>query len=236
MQRSDRRPLKRPPWRSYVPFAIFCAICLVLGVALLTLIAHLVPSGGGQAGAPTSTARAIVPLHTASSGAVAVASTVPGQPSATPGPTQQALASSMLNQNGTSVAQITPGGPLPTRTPRPTATPSGQSAALIARDVDGSGNPLKAAIRFVSPATRLYAVVTVRHVHSADMLRFVFEKDGVVLPQDVIYYTAGVDAGSAPFSAYADYANGTQPLPRGHYRLLFYRNGALETVAPFQVG
>jgi len=235
MQRPDRRPLKRPPWRSYVPFAIFCAVCLTLLLTLLTLLAHLVPSGGGHAAAPTSVVRATVSQRSPAPGTSA-ASTVPGHSSPSPDPTQQALISSMPNLTGTGVGQITRGGPLPTRTPRPTATPSGQSAALIARDVDGSGNPLKAAIRFVSPATRLYAVVTVRHVHSADMLRFVFEKDGVVLPQDVIYYTAGVDAGSAPFSAYADYANGTQPLPRGHYRLLFYRNGTLETIAPFEVG
>ena len=56
------------------------------------------------------------------------------------------------------------------------------------------------------------------------------------MPRNVITYTAGGDASSHTFSAYADYANGTQPLPHGQYLVLFYRNGNLEAETPFQVG
>jgi hypothetical protein len=131
--------------------------------------------------------------------------------------------------------QITPGRPLPTRTPVPTATPDGNARLVVARDVDGSGNPVQAAHRFLSPAMRLYAVVTLHSVGSSDVLRFVFERNQQVLPHDDISYTAGGDS-SHTFNAYADYENGAHPLPHGQYQLLFYRNGHLEAETSFSVG
>jgi hypothetical protein len=131
--------------------------------------------------------------------------------------------------------QFTPGGPLPTRTPTPLPTPDGNARVVIARNVDANGNAVEAAARFLSPATRLYAVATVRSVTGSDVLRFVFERNQHALPNDDISYTAG-DSASHTFSAYADYDNGTQPLPRGYYQLLFYRNGHLEAETSFTVG
>jgi hypothetical protein len=120
--------------------------------------------------------------------------------------------------------------------PTPPATPDGNATVVIARNVDNNGNPLLPSTRFLSPALRLYAVVTLGTVNPTDVLRFVFERDGRVLPNDVITYAAGGTASSHNFNAYADYHNGSEPLPHGHYRLLFYRNGRLEAVAPFEVG
>lgn len=137
---------------------------------------------------------------------------------------------------------ITPGGPLPSSTPSAsatapsTATPTGNASLLVARDVDGSGNPVKPGTAFAYPSMRLYGIAQVHSVSSQDVLRFVFERNHVILPQDVISYTAGGDAASHTFSAYADYANGTRSLPRGQYQLLFYRNGKLEAAAAFTIG
>ena len=46
-----RRPRRRPPLKSYVPFFIFVACCLVILFALIWLIAHLIllADGGGSA-------------------------------------------------------------------------------------------------------------------------------------------------------------------------------------------
>jgi hypothetical protein len=91
-------------------------------------------------------------------------------------------------------------------------------------------------VRFISPALRLYAIATVHHLHATDVLRFVFQRDGVTLPHDDISYTAGTDADVQALSAYADYKSGSTPLPHGQYLVLFYRNGMLEAATTFQVG
>ncbi len=132
--------------------------------------------------------------------------------------------------------EITVAGPLPTRTPAPTATAIGDASLVVARDVDLSGKPVQQAKRFLSPALKLFAVATLHNVHSDDLLRFLFQKDGNPLPNDTITYRAGVDADSQSFSAWADYRGGAHALPKGHYSVLFYRNGRLEAVTTFVVG
>jgi len=138
--------------------------------------------------------------------------------------------------NGGSGMVITPGGPLPTSTPAPTATAIGDAGLVVAREVDLTGKAVEASTRFLSPSLRFYAVVTLHNVHSTDQLHFVFEKDGVRLPGDDIQYQAGTDADAQSFSAWADYKGGTHTFPPGKYRILFYRNGVLEAVRKFSVG
>jgi hypothetical protein len=128
------------------------------------------------------------------------------------------------------------GGPLPTRTPTPTPAPDGNARLVIARAVDLSGRPQQASVRFVSPAMRLYAIATVRHVRSSDMLRFVFERNGRTLTGDDISFNAGITGTGQLFNAYADYKNGVAPLPHGKYTVLFYRNDHLDAEGTFRIG
>lgn len=229
--------------RSYVPFAIFCAVCLFLLIGLITLVAQLLPSSGGHpAAAPRASATPVLAAAQQARTPLAPLDTAPPRGAhaltarSTPVPTATMQTSSLPGIHaGSTPLQILPGKPLPTHTPVPTATPDGNAQVVIARDVDGDGNAVQAAHRFLSRAMRLYAVVTLHSVSSADVLRFVFERDHTVLPHDDISYTAGGDT-SHTFNAYADYENGARPLPRGQYQLLFYRNGHLEAETSFTVG
>jgi hypothetical protein len=249
-----RRPRKRPPLRSYIPFAIFLCICGLLLSAvvwlLVTLTHVIVPAASPRHPAPTATAvshmvaqqRATAPTQPRPG--TPTVRTAPAAPPATAGPTGEPPTSTAVRSASlaaptatpTILVALTPGGPLPTRTPSPTATATGRTALVIARDVDPSGRPLEQAARFISPALRLYAIATVRHLRSADVLRFVFQRDGMILPHDDISYTAGTDADVQALSAYADYKGGSTPLPHGHYLVLFYRNGTLEAATTFQIG
>lgn len=244
-----RPPRRRPPLRSYVPFTIFCVLCVLLLSGLIALVAHLIPGAGGHQVAapratPTATAAVAQQARTPLALGGATSSHTPIGPVLrhAPAPTATMQTSSMPVVHGELPhLQITPGRPLPTHTPvptatpRPTATPDGNARAIIARDVDANGNAVEPARRFLSQAMRLYAVVTLNSVGSADVLRFVFERNHRVLPHDDIAYTAGGDS-SHTFNAYADYENGARPLPRGQYQLLFYRNGRLEAETSFTVG
>ena len=143
---------------------------------------------------------------------------------------------SMLGVPGGNGVEINPGGPLPTNTPVPTATATGRSGLVVAREVDLTGKALQTSTRFLSPALRFYAVVTVHNVKQTDQLHFVFQRNGITLPSDDISYQAGTDADAQSFSAWADYKGGTKAFPKGQYRVLFYRNGVLEAVRKFSVG
>jgi hypothetical protein len=249
--RAYRRSHKPPPLRSYIPFTIFCAVCLSLLVGVVVGIDHLVAGSGGHPMAvgdrrpaaavqhritrvPTATPLIVSTARRTSS---RPGRSVYGPPLVMPPPHSVAtVQTSGMPVMPTSELAATSTRALPLVLPTPTATPDGNASVVIARDVDNNGNPLQPSRRFLSPALRLYAVVTLRTVSPSDMLRFVFERSGKVLPGDVISYAAGGTASTHDFSAYADYHNGTTPLPHGNYRLLFYRNGRLEAVAHFEVG
>lgn len=257
-----RRPRKRPPLRAYVPFAIFVCLCTLLLSAMawlsLALVHAVSPSAARHPAAPTQGSGRVVaqlasptgtPAPATATFAVPAASVAATAPAADPTPaasssgaraaTDTPLRSASLappTNTGTILVPLTPGGPLPTRTAVPTATPNGAATLVIARDVDPSGRPLEQAARFVSPALRLYAIATVHHLHSTDVLRFVFMRGGSVIPHDDISFIAGTDADMQPISAYADYNGGSGPLPHGAYRVLFYRNGTLEAASDFRVG
>jgi len=262
--RVARRPRKRPPLRSYIPFGIFCVVCLALLAAVTSLVVHMLPGSATHPAAVRYAPHAVV-AHTTGL-TVAFTST----PHRLVGPTRHAnvgsgpliagvvathgvLASSTATLLPTATMQ-TSGMPPPVSTgshltsattpaprllvvaPTASATPTGNATLVIARLVDNNGNPVQAATRFVSPARRLYAVATLRTVNASDVLRFVFERNGKVLPGDVVTYSAGGGASTRMFSAYADYQSGSALLPQGHYQLLFYRNNHLEAVSAFQVG
>ena len=245
-----RRPRKRPPLRAYIPFTILVLLVLLLLSGLGWLVASAAgmdhASGGGRATSvvtatvsPVSTAgsHATPPLavvqHLAS-GATHVAIT--SRP-ATFIPSDTAIRSALVASTPTiPLGAISPGGPLPTRTAVPTPVTDGNARLVIARAVDLARRPLKQSSLFVSPAKRLYAVATVRHVRSSDMLRFVFKRNGTTLAGDDITFGAGVTGSDQRFDAYADYKNGVVALPDGTYSVLFYRNGRLEAETTFRVG
>lgn len=239
-----RPPRKRAPLTSYIPFAVAVGLILAIVAGMLLLVMSLAHDLTG--GSRTATNRPPTQIHQAH-GAVATSSRRPVDAGATSALTATpALAVSTagttstpvrsLLGNGGSGMVITPGGPLPTSTPAPTATAIGDAGLVVAREVDLTGKAVEASTRFVSPSLRFYAVVTLHKVHSADQLHFIFEKDGVRLPGDDIQYQAGTDADAQSFSAWADYKGGTHTFPAGKYRILFYRNGVLEAVRTFTVG
>jgi hypothetical protein len=240
-RRTGKTPRRRPPIRSYIPFALFVAVCLsvVLGVLWLVVsIAHDL-SGSNQAAPPPVVIRNGGQTHTSSStsghtgskakGTATISAKARGVPTLTP-------VGSLLGVPDGSGVVISPGGPLPTKTPVPTATATGRSGLVVAREVDLTGKALQTSTRFVSPALRFYAVVTVHNVKQTDQLHFVFQRNGITLPSDDIEYQAGTDADAQSFSAWADYKGGTKAFPKGQYRVLFYRNGVLEAVRKFSVG
>ena len=227
---SIRRSRRRPPLKSYVPFAVFVMFCLIALALIVLIISRLTGSSGGNSGVAP-----LVPTSTSIPATALPSSTLlPGAPTLTPGPSATPIPT-VEPPSSQSPLAITPGGPLPTTTPKPPATPTGNAHLVIARDIV-SGKPVESAVRFVSPAVRLYAIATVHHVHLTDHLRFIFLRDGKVLPNDDISYTAGLDASVHSFTAYADYSGGAKPLPHGAYRVLFYRNGRLEAATAFIVG
>jgi hypothetical protein len=240
-RRTGRTPRRRPPIRSYIPFALFVAVCLsvVLGVLWLVVsIAHDLTASNQAAPAP-AVSRNTAQAHTSSStsghtgskaqGTATISVNASGVPTLTP-------VGSLLGVPGGNGVEINPGGPLPTHTPVPTATATGRSGLVVAREVDLTGKALQTSTRFVSPALRFYAVVTVHNVKQTDQLHFVFQRNGITLPSDDIEYQAGTDADAQSFSAWADYKGGTKAFPKGQYRVLFYRNGVLEAVRKFSVG
>jgi hypothetical protein len=242
-RRTGRTPRRRPPIRSYIPFALFVAVCLsvVLGVLWLVVsIAHDL-TGSNQTASPPAVSRQTVQSHTGSSSSTST--THSGSKvqsghttSSTGGAATLTPVGSLLGVPGGNGVEINPGGPLPTNTPVPTATATGRSGLVVAREVDLTGKALQTSTRFVSPALRFYAVVTVHNVKQSDQLHFVFQRNGITLPSDDIEYQAGTDADAQSFSAWADYKGGTKAFPKGQYRVLFYRNGVLEAVRKFSVG
>jgi hypothetical protein len=112
---------------------------------------------------------------------------------------------------------------------------------VIARSVQGE-QAVEVSQRFLSPAMRLWAVVTLTNVRATDKLRFVFQRNGVTLPHDDITILAGDSMGKygvlavQSFKVWADYDHGAAPLPAGNYRLLFYKNGHLDGHTAFRVG
>jgi hypothetical protein len=241
MDPRSREPRRRPPIRSYIPFAIFVAVCLAVIGGFLWLLVSIAQdlTGSGHTASPPAVSRPTAQRHTpasgTTSGTVTQHSAHTGGKTTPPVSTMTPVASLLGVPGGTGV-EISPGGPLPTKTPAPTATATGGSGLVVAREVDLTGKALEASTRFVSPSRRFYAVVTVHSVKSADQLHFVFERDGAVLPSDDIQYQAGTDADVQSFSAWADYKGGTAAFPKGQYQVLFYRNGVLEAVRKFSVG
>ncbi len=238
---AGRAPRRRPPIRSYIPFAMFVAVCLSVVVGVLWLVVSIAhdltgstptaarSSSTHQAGAGSTVATSTAHSGHTPQGVATVGAKAGGAPTLTP-------VGSMLGVPGGNGVEINPGGPLPTSTPAPTATATGRSGLVVAREVDLSGKALQTSTRFVSPALRFYAVVTVRNVKQTDQLHFVFQRNGITLPSDDISYQAGTDADAQSFSAWADYKGGTKAFPIGQYRVLFYRNGVLEAVRKFSVG
>jgi hypothetical protein len=241
--------------RAYVPFAIFVLVVLLLLAGIGWLVASVLDGGhapaAGQATVATATPAAspggaTLPGHTtdvtptaALAGHVASVASRVGTTTlpATFIPSDTAIQSDLVANTPTIPAgAIAPGKPLPTRAPLPASVPDGNSSLVIARAVDLARRPLEQAVHFVSPALRLYAVATVHHVKSSDMLRFVFERNGKTLAGDDISFGAGASGANLRFDAYADYKEGAGPLPHGAYVVLFYRNGRLEAERAFRVG
>lgn len=240
-RRVERRPRRRPPLRSYIPFVVFVAVCLSIIGGVLWLVVGLAQSltnsnhtAARHPSVSKTTGHLVV---TRSSGTGHARHEAASAATLTPSPGGATATSvrSLLGGEATGM-EISPGGPLPTSTPAPTATPIGDAGLVVAREVDLTGKPLQASTRFVSPSLRFYAVVTLHNVHSADQLHFIFQKDGVNLPGDDIQYQAGTTADVQSFSAWADYQGGTHSFPKGTYRVLFYRNGLLEVTRKFSVG
>ena len=243
-RRDGGRPRKRPPMRSYIPFVVFVAVCLSIMGGVLWLLVSVAQDLAG----PTRTAARLAPTHQVRGPHAGAATKAPTErPTVKPHGAATVAANigsavtmtpvgSMLGVPSGNGVEISPGGPLPSNTPAPTATATGGSGLVVAREVDLTGKALEASSRFLSPSLRFYAVVTVHNVHSTDQLHFVFQRDGVVLPSDDIEYQAGTDADVQSFSAWADYKGGTKAFPKGQYRVLFYRNGVLEAVRKFSVG
>jgi hypothetical protein len=237
--RVGRRPRRRPPLRSYVPFAIFFATVVVFLLAVIWLLLRVVEPSNNNSSSLLPTASA-TPARAASQASV---SPVPTDTAALP---SQSPVSSMLTVGTAAIATpsvpSTPNpsgtaGPTPTTgKPAATATATNKASIVIARGVSKDHSPLESSTRFVSPASRLYAIVTVSHVKATDLLRFVFQRNDKTLPHDDIQYQAGTSVGKQTFAAFADYKNGSKPLPSGRYRVLFYRNGLLEAVTTFRVG
>jgi hypothetical protein len=208
---------------------------LVILFALIWLIAHLIllADGGGSAsslkGRLAMEVRSPLPTH------------VPGRPSAT---------STLLGIGSMMALGSAQPTPTPTSTTAPTRIPSHPSPTantasgvrlVVARGVDGE-TPVEQSSRFLSPALRLWAVAKVKDVRATDVLRFVFQRNGVVLPHDDISVVAGRSMNGHRFLAeqsfkvWADYEHGAKPLPTGSYRLLFYKNSRLEGQTAFRVG
>ncbi len=240
-RRAPRPPRRRAPLTSYFPFAVAVALVLAIITGLFLLVMSAAHDLAG--GSHTATLRPAVQIHQTTGHATAhrqigSATKSPVKVSNGAAPTMVATATPVrsLLGNGGSGMRITPGGPLPTSTPAPTATATGDAGLVVARNVDLTGKAVEASTRFVSPSLRFYAVVTLHGIHNTDQLHFVFERDGVRLPGDDIQYQAGTDADVQSFSAWADYKGGTHAFPSGKYRILFYRNGVLEAVRAFSVG
>lgn len=228
-----RRPRRRPPLKSYIPFFVFATGCLVVLVALVWLVAHLF----------------VLVDHHSSAAPLNTATAVPGLTSGATHVVVQILPSATAADIGSMLA----GGsaqPTPSFTPAPTPvrdiavsspTPTSAVKLVIARDVNGE-TPTHVSTRFLSPALRLWAVATVKNVSAIDVLRFVFQRNGMTLPHDDISVVAGTAMGKHSFLAvqsfkvWADYEHGAKPLPSGNYRLVFYKNGHLEGQTAFRVG
>ncbi|MGH2347428.1 MAG: hypothetical protein ACRDG4_19555, partial [Chloroflexota bacterium] len=227
--------------RSYIPFVIFVVVCLSIIGGLLWLVVSIAQDLTGSS--PTASRSTVThqthsqhtPASATPSGSITQHGAHTGEGTGAPVFTMTPVGS-LLGVPGGNAMEISPGGPLPTKTPAPTATATGDSGLVVAREVDLTGKALEASTRFVSPSLRFYAVVTVHNVRSSDQLHFVFQRNGAVLPSDDIQYQAGTDADVQSFSAWADYKGGTTAFPKGQYRVLFYRNGVLEAVCKFSVG
>jgi hypothetical protein len=233
-----RRPRQRPPFRSYIPFAVFVFAVLIFLVAIIWLLLRLVEPGGNSAASVLATAS---PSPAQSSGGTLgpAATATRAVPSQSPVSSMLTVGTAAIATPTATASQGTHGTEAPTAQsikPVVTATATNQASIVIARGVTKDHKPVEAATRFVSPAKRLYAIVTVKRVNAADLLRFVFQRNAKTLPRDDIQYQAGTGAPKQTFAAFADYQNGSKPLPTGHYRVLFYRNGHLEAVATFRVG
>jgi hypothetical protein len=246
--RSARRLRRRPPLRSYIPFALFTGSCFLLVAALVLLLVRVAfTSGHGSASIAKQPAR-----HVATTLAVAVTHAptylptvavthAPTYPPATAGST--AVGSMMAV--GVPLVSPTPAVVIALRTlqapPKPSATPKALARIVVARGVEGD-QPVQAANRFMSPALRLYAVAWVKNVRASDSLRFIFKRYGLTLPRDDITLLAGTFMNSHAFlpmhafTVWADYQRGAHPLPPGDYRVVFLRNGILEAQTAFRVG
>jgi hypothetical protein len=246
--RSARRLRRRPPLRSYIPFALLTGSCFLLVAALVLLLVRVAfTSGHGSASIAKQPAR-----HVAATLAVAVTHAptylptvavthAPTYPPATAGST--AVGSMMAV--GVPLVSPTPAAIIALRTlqapPKLSATPKALARIVVARGVEGD-QPVQAANRFMSPALRLYAVARVKNVRASDSLRFIFKRNGLTLPRDDITLSAGAFMNHHAFlplhafTVWADYQRGAQPLPPGDYRVVFLRNGILEAQTAFRVG
>lgn len=236
LEQSARRRRRRPPLKSYVPFFVFATGCLALLIALCWLVAHLLllTSHGSAASpvakAPVTATRSPEPTHHR------ILASVP-LPTATQAGIGSMMAVGSAQPTLTTVPTSTP--VIKRTTPRPTATSA--VSLVIARSVKGE-TPVEKSNRFVSPALRLWVVAKIKNVHATDVLRFVFQRNGVTLPHDDITVVAGHTMGKhtylpvQSFKAWADYQHGAKPLPSGNYRVLFYRNKRLEGQTAFRVG
>ncbi len=152
-RRTGRTPRRRPPIRSYIPFALFVVVCLsvVLGVLWLVVsIAHDL-TGSNQTASPPAVSRQTSQSHTGSSSSASTAhsgSKAQSGHSTGEAPTLTPVGS-LLGVPGGNGVEISPGGPLPTKTPVPTATATGRSGLVVAREVDLTGKALQTSTRFV---------------------------------------------------------------------------------------
>jgi len=233
LEQSARRPRRRPPLKSYIPFFVFATGCLVLLIAIVWLAAHLVLAAthGGSAAPVRKTPLAVVrptlatrhPLISSPTPTVAGIGSMMAVGSLPPTPTVPSVPTSILHRAG------------------PTATPTSAVSLVIARSVKGE-TPLQVSTRFISPAMRLWVVAKVKNVRATDVLRFVFKFNGATLPHDDITVVAGTSMGGhsflpvQSFKAWADFDRGAKPLPSGQYRVLFYKNNRLEGQTAFHVG
>jgi hypothetical protein len=235
LEQSARRPRRRPPLKSYVPFFVFATGCIVLLISIVWLAAHLVLAAThGSSASPVHKANLalVQPTHSTHRAPVHPSSPTPtvaeigsmmAMGSLPPTPTVAGIPTSILH-----------------RTMR-TATPTSAVSLVIARSVKGE-TPLQVSTLFISPAMRLWVVAKVKNVHATDVLRFVFKFNGATLPHDDITVVAGTSMGGhsflpvQSFKAWADYDRGAKPLPSGQYRVLFYKNNRLEGQTAFHVG
>jgi len=239
---STSRPVRcrrrRPPLRTYIPFMIFCCTCLAIIAGFTWLLVRLVAPGnggtaanggvpGGMQAAPVVIIRAVTPTWTAT--------TVYSTPSTTPAGEASHEAPAELQAPLSPTLSIVPAANISFVTPAPHAAPPGTVQLVVARGVK-HGAPVESATIFISPAYRLYAFATAYGIKAKDEVRFVFQYDGLPMPNDDVVIKATNDMPVHAFYAFADYHGGSQPLPAGHYRVLFYQHGLLQAVTPFRVG